>query len=143
MRRFPTVALVSALLAACKPAAQTSADASNELNQRPRLPTGAHLDPVARASDVGAMPLAMTLSPEGNQIVVLLNGWREQAIQVLDRRTDQVAQTLLQPATFLGIAFSPDGRRLYVAENLYDSVAVVDVAAKRVFGDMPQGDGDG
>ncbi len=30
------------------------------------------------------------------------------------------------------IAFSPDGRFLYVAENLADSLAVVDVASRRV-----------
>ena len=117
--------------------------------------------------------------------MVLLNGWREQGIQVIDRRTAQISQTLLQPAAFLGLAFAPDGRslyasggnqdvvyrydwtggratladsvalavkqpnrsgtsypagigvsrdgtHLYVAENLFDSVAVVDVASKRV-----------
>jgi len=31
-----------------------------------------------------------------------------------------------------GLAFSPDGRQLYVAENLADSLAVIDVASKRV-----------
>src|SRR5262249_10076242 len=31
-----------------------------------------------------------------------------------------------------GIGVSPDGQRLYVAENLGDSLAVIDVAAKRV-----------
>ena len=31
-----------------------------------------------------------------------------------------------------GFAFSPDGRQLYVAENLSDSLAVIDVASKRV-----------
>jgi YVTN family beta-propeller protein len=131
------------------------------------------------------MPLAMTLAPGGQQIVVLLNGWREQGVQILDRRTGQVVQTLLQPAAFLGLAFSPDGRslytsggnqdvvyrydwsggratladsfalavkqpnrsgrsypagiavsrdgtHLYVAENLYDSLAVVDLSTKQV-----------
>ena len=186
MRGLSRLALLTtAMLASCKPAPQTAADATNELNQRPRLPTGAYLDPVASASPVGSMPLAMVLSPDGNQLVVLLNGWREQGVQVLDRATGKVAQTLLQPAAFLGLTFSPDGRslyasggnqdviyrydwaggratladsitlarkepnrsgrsypagigvsrdgaRLYVAENLFDSVAVVDVASKRV-----------
>src|SRR5690242_12441288 len=83
-----------AILAACQQAPQTSADATNELSTRPRLPTGAHLDPVAQAWPVGSMPLAMVLAPDGGHIVVLLNGWREQGIQVLDRRTGQVSQTL-------------------------------------------------
>jgi len=131
------------------------------------------------------MPLAMVLAPGGGQAVVLMSGWREQGIQVVDRRTGQVTQTVIQPAAFLGIAFSPDGRslyasggnqdmvyrytwsagratladsvalaikqpnrsgrsypagigisrdgsHLYVAENLFDSLAVVDVASRRV-----------
>lgn len=178
-------AALAILVCACQQAPQTAADARNELTGRPRLPTGKYLDPVAKTSPLGSMPLAMVLAPGGAQVVVLLNGWREQGIQVIDRRTGQVTQTALQPAAFLGITFSPDGRslytsggnqdvvyrydwadgratladsiilavkrpnrsgrsypagigvspdgtRLYVAENLYDSVAVVDLTAKRV-----------
>ena len=184
-RISPATLAFAALLLACQQAPQTTATASSELNGEPRLPTGVHLDPVTNAWAVGSMPLAMALAPGGGQVVVLLNGWREQGIQVLDRRTGQVAQTLLQPAAFLGIVFSPDGRslyasggnqdvvyrydwsggratladsfqlavkqpnrsgtsypagigvsrdgaRLYVAENLFDSLAVIDVASKRV-----------
>src|SRR4030095_1637192 len=111
LHRLAAVATVA--LVACQQSPRTTADASNELNTRPRLPTGAHLDPVATAWRVGSMPLAMALAPGGNHIVVLLNGWREQGIQIIDRRTGQVAQTVLQPAAFLGLVFSPDGRSLY------------------------------
>jgi YVTN family beta-propeller protein len=179
-----------AALSACQQPANTAADATNELATRPRLPTGAYLDAVVAASPLGSMPLAMTLAPGGGQLVVLLNGWREQGVQIVDRRTGQVSQTLLQPAAFLGLVFSPDGRtlyasggnqdvvykydwaagratladsialavkqpnrsgtsypagidvsrdgtRLYVAENLFDSLAVVDVASKRVIQRFP------
>jgi signal transduction histidine kinase len=68
------------------------------------------------------MPLAMVLAPGGGQVVVLLNGWREQGIQVIDRRTGKVTQTLLQPAAFLGIAFAPDGRALYASGGNQDMV---------------------
>ena len=182
-RRF--LCLVTASFLACQQPPQTGANASNELTGPPRLPTGARLDPVAGAWPVGSMPLAMALAPGGGQIVVLLNGWREQGIQVVDRKTGQVTQTVLQPAAFLGLTFSPDGRslyasggnqdvvyryswadgkatiadsfqlavkqpnrsgtsypagvgvsrdgtHLYVAENLFDSLAVIDVASKRV-----------
>ncbi|HEY9228048.1 MAG TPA: beta-propeller fold lactonase family protein [Gemmatimonadaceae bacterium] len=37
------------------------------------------------------------------------------------------------------LAFSPDGRRLYVAENLADSIAVVDVATRAVIQRHPAG----
>lgn len=150
-----------------------------------RLPTGAQLDPVTSSTAVGSMPLAMAMAPGGRQVVLLLNGWREQGFQVVDRVTGQIVQTVLQPAAFIGVAFapdgktlyvsggdqdviyryawrdgrasltdslilaqkvprqsgrrypagiapSPDGRMLYVAENLTDSIAVIDVASGRV-----------
>ncbi|HET6760964.1 MAG TPA: hypothetical protein VFH13_02640, partial [Gemmatimonadaceae bacterium] len=74
-----------------------------------RLATGARLDPAGVSYDLGSMPLAMVLSPEKDRIVVLLNGWREQGIQVVERRLGRVMQTISLPAVFLGIAFSPDG----------------------------------
>src|SRR5678809_681998 len=94
---------VIALLAACQQPPRTTPDGVNDLSGRPRLPTGAHLDPVATGWAVGSMPLAMVLAPGGDQIIVLLNGWREQGVQVLDRKTGQVLQTLPQAAAFLGL----------------------------------------
>jgi YVTN family beta-propeller protein len=128
----------------------------------------------------------MLPSPDGGHLVLLLNGFREQGIQVVDRATGETTQTLEQRATFLGITFSHDGqslytsggdddivyhytwrngkaevadtiviapmtkghrhgmrypagiaisaddKTLYVAENLGDSLAVVDVASRKV-----------
>jgi YVTN family beta-propeller protein len=68
------------------------------------------------------MPLAIALSPDDRSIVVLLNGWREQGIQVLDRGTGKVVQTLTQPAAFLGLTFSPDGKSLYASGGNEDVV---------------------
>ena len=87
-----------------------------------RLPTGARLDPAGVSHDLGSMPLAMVLSPEKDRIVVLLNGWGEQGIQVVDRSSGRVLQTVPLPAVFLGIAFSPDGRSLYVSGGDQDVI---------------------
>ncbi len=147
------------------------------------LPTGRILDPVGRIIDVGNMPLAIALSPDEKHAAVLLSGFRQRGLQIVDLAAGTVTQTLPQRGAFLGvafshdgksvytsgggrdvvyryswdgshaaladsiiiapldtihprfvgaIAFSPDGRRLYVAENMADSVAVVDVATRRV-----------
>ena len=87
-----------------------------------RLPTGAHLDPAGVSHDLGSMPLAMLLSPERDRLVVLLNGWRQQGIQVVERSTGRVLQTIDLPAVFLGIAFSPDGKSLYVSGGNEDAI---------------------
>ena len=149
------------------------------------LPTGVCLDPAGRSFDVGNMPLAMAPSPEGDRLVISLSGWRQQGLQVIDRHSGAVLQTISQPSAFLGLAFSndgrtlyasggnddviyryawhdkqatltdtivlapkepkkdgarfpagialsPDGQRMFVAENLADTLAVVDVESKRI-----------
>ena len=154
------------------------------LKSADRLPTGALLDPAAQTSPVGNFPLAIAVAPEGDRYALLLCGYRQQGIQIVDRN-GAVLQTIAQPAAFIGLAFAPDGkslwasggnedrlysytwrdgaavsngsielavkqpkesgtrypaglafssegRRLYVAENLSDTLAVVDVESGRV-----------
>ena len=149
----------------------------------PRLATGARLDPAAPTHPLGNFPLAMALSPSKRHVAVLLCGWQHQGIQIVDRANGAVTQTIEQPAAFVGLAFSPDGKwlaasggnddvivlyawrdgeavldrrialnalhekqsfypaglafssdgkRLYVAENLSDTLAVVDVERNEV-----------
>src|SRR3954470_12839130 len=185
-----SAALVAA--GACgSPSSQVAAHlAAQSISGARRLPTGARLDPAGVSYELGSMPLAMALVPEKNRVVVLLNGWREQVIQVVDRASGRVLQKISLPAVFLGLVFSPDarsiyvsggdgdliyrfdwrdgratladsivlapktghadgthypagmaisrdGRVLYVAENLADSLAVVDLAARRVVQRLP------
>ena len=87
-----------------------------------RLPTGARLDPAGVSHDLGSMPLAMALSPEKDRVIVLLNGWREQGIQVVERASGRVVQTIPLPAVFLGVIFSPDGKSLYVSGGNEDQI---------------------
>src|SRR5260370_110538 len=89
-----------------------------------RLSTGAMLDPVSSPHKVGNFPLAMVASPDGNQLVLLLNGWRQQGIQVVDRANGDVVQTLEQPAAFIGLTFAPDGHTLYASGGNEDAIYV-------------------
>jgi DNA-binding beta-propeller fold protein YncE len=74
--------------------------------------------------DLGSLPINLVLTPEGDNVVVVLSGWREQGIQVVDLKTRQVTQTLVQDGAFYGASFSPDGRHLYVSGGNTDAVIV-------------------
>lgn len=88
------------------------------------LPTGAVLDPAGSSLELGSMPLAMAAAPGGRRLVVLLSGYREQGLQVVDRTAGTVVQTLVQPAAFLGLAFGPDSTRLYASGGATDLIYV-------------------
>ena len=70
------------------------------------------------------MPLDIVPAHGGDKAVVVPSGWREQAIQIVDLKTRQVTQTLLQDSAFYGAAFSPDGNTLYVSGGNTDTIFV-------------------
>ena len=180
--------LIALLLSACVSRPSPTAPGG----EAKRLPTGVVLGPAGRSFDVGSFPVAVAPAPEPDRIVLLLNGYREQGVQVVSTRTGTVLQTLHQPAAFLGLAFdragrtlfasggdedlvyryswsdgaatltdsivlavklgnepgtrypaglalSPDDSKLYVAENLADSLAVVDLATGQITQHLPAG----
>jgi hypothetical protein len=105
------VAAVWVTLAAVAASGEPPAAAPGS-REAPLLPTGVRLDPAGPTLDVGAMPLALALAPGGEHAVLLLNGWRERGLEVVDLRSGRAVQRLEQPAAFLGLAFAPDGRTL-------------------------------
>jgi DNA-binding beta-propeller fold protein YncE len=114
------------LLALCLPISnqgQIKLDSSRHDGMaRTCLPTGVCLDPAGRSFAASNMPLAMVISPEGDRLVLSLNGWRQQGLQVIDRHAGTVMQTISQPGAFLGLAFSNDGGTLYVSGGNEDVI---------------------
>jgi DNA-binding beta-propeller fold protein YncE len=116
---------LAAAAAACRPHVP---DVTDDAGPAPvdsgpaRLPTGARLDPAGPAVDVMPLPLALLPSPEGDAVVLLASGWRAQGVQVLDRATGRVRQTLPQASAFVGLAFAPDGRTLWASGGNEDLV---------------------
>jgi DNA-binding beta-propeller fold protein YncE len=116
------IALCGTLSGCTGSAPQQSATPSSDDDSRRRLPTGARLDPAGRLVEVMPLPLTMLPSPEGDAVVLLASGWRAQGVQVLDRATGRIRQSLPQPAAFVGAAFSPDGRTLWASGGNEDLV---------------------
>jgi DNA-binding beta-propeller fold protein YncE len=108
------------VLLALVPQAQAQAQATATYTQP--LPTGERLDPVGEAVDLGSMPVAMALAPGGGKLAIVLSGWREQGVQIVDLKSKQVLQTLTQPSAFLGIVFSNDGKQLFVSGGNEDAI---------------------
>ena len=127
--RLLQTAIFGVSLGACQqgttPVLATAADA-------PRLPIGTRLDPAGPRTDVGPLPLAAVLSPDSAHILLLLNGWRLQGVQVVDRKTGAVTQTLEQPAAFIGLTFAPDGRTVYASGGNADVVYRYDWVSARL-----------
>ncbi|HEX3580733.1 MAG TPA: YncE family protein, partial [Thermoanaerobaculia bacterium] len=86
------------------------------------LATGVRLEPAGEFIDLGSMPIGMVLAPDGRHLAVVLSGFREQGLQIVDLKTRQVTQTLKQDAAFYGVAFSPDAKHLYVSGGNDDSI---------------------
>src|SRR4249920_3431954 len=105
--------LALALTSACQPSTPRSEAGADEMSgQRGLLPTGARLDPDGTLHEIGQFPLSLIEAPERDRLVLLHSGWRDQGIQVVERRTGAVLQSVRLEAAFVGIAFAPDGRTL-------------------------------
>jgi DNA-binding beta-propeller fold protein YncE len=86
------------------------------------LATGVRLDPVGDAIEVGSMPIGMAVAPGGRQVALVLSGWREQGLQIVDLNSRRVTQTLPQDSAFLGVAFSHDGKKLCASGGNDDAI---------------------
>ena len=102
----------------------TSVSAQTKPHFTSPLPTGVRLDPAGEAVDLGSLPINLVLAPDRGKAVVVLSGWREQGVQVIDLKTRKVTQKLLQDGAFYGAAFSPDGDRLCVSGGNTDMLFV-------------------
>ncbi len=118
-RSSVAVRFVSLVLGALLAGGCARSSGSQEVH---RLPTGALLDPAGPSVALGSMPLSMVFSPDSSRVVSILSGYRAQGIQVVDRASGRVTQTLTQPAAFVGLAFAPDGKTLFVSGGALDAV---------------------
>ncbi|HEV8580839.1 MAG TPA: alkaline phosphatase family protein [Thermoanaerobaculia bacterium] len=79
------------------------------------LPNGWRIAPAGRHITVGDLPLAMAESPDGRTLVVSNNGYSKPSLSVVDVNRFTVPATVPLENAWLGLAWHPDGRRLWVS----------------------------
>ena len=79
------------------------------------LPNGWKLSPAGRHIQVGDLPLAMVESPDGGSLFIANNGYSAPSLTVVDVKEQAVRGTIPLDHAWLGLAWHPDGRRLYVS----------------------------
>ncbi len=77
------------------------------------LPNGWKIAPAGRHMSIGDLPLAMVESPDGNYLVVTNNGYAKPTLTVVDVKRGYVSSKANIDHAWLGLAWHPDGRRVF------------------------------
>ena len=79
------------------------------------IPTGQRLTPSGRHVEVNDRPLGLALSPDGTRLAVVTgSNFAPRALHLIDAADARVVQTIPLGNSFAGVAFSADGRNIYV-----------------------------
>jgi DNA-binding beta-propeller fold protein YncE len=77
------------------------------------LPNGWRIAPAGRSLMVGDLPLSMVESPDRRYLIISNNGWSKPTLTVVDTATFSVKRRLSVDHAWLGLAWHPDGKRLF------------------------------
>jgi YVTN family beta-propeller protein len=91
-----------------------------------QLPNGWRIAPTGRHAPIGDLPLNMVWSPDGRYLLVTNNGWSKPSITIFDTANFNIKGVLPLDHAWLGLAWHPDGKRLYssgAAQNLVNELA--------------------
>jgi DNA-binding beta-propeller fold protein YncE len=86
------------------------------------LPNGWKLRPAGRQVALGDFPIALAEHPEAPVLAALHAGYGEHEVVTLDTRTGKIIARATVPETYGGLAWSPDGSRLYVGGGFDDVI---------------------
>ncbi len=93
------------------------------------LPNGWTLTPEGKQIPVSDLPMNMILSNDGRYLLVTTNGNGDQTVDIIDLTAGQSVQTIKVAKSWLGIALSPDGKRLFVSGGDDNEILMYDFAA--------------
>ena len=79
------------------------------------LPNGWRLGPVGKHLPLSTLPLNIVISPDGRQAIITNNGLSRPTLTVVDINNWTIKTTTPIDHTWLGLAFHPDGTKLYAS----------------------------
>ena len=79
------------------------------------LPNQWSLRPVGKQIVVGDFPIQVALHPDGVYAAVLHSGWGQHEVRILDVKSGQPVSQVALEESFYGLAWSPDGKKLYAS----------------------------
>src|SRR5262249_20599118 len=79
------------------------------------LPNGWRLTPIGKSIETNDMILTTTAAPDGLAVIALHAGFNPHGLVVVDTKTEEVVQRIPLKSAWYGLAWSPDGKRLFVS----------------------------
>ena len=109
---FTAVALAAGLMAAAKsPVVLPGLQRDGSV----LLPNQWSLRPVGRQINVGDFPVNIALHPDGAFAAVMHSGWGQHEVRILDVKSGRPVSQVALDEAFYGLAWSPDGKKLYAS----------------------------
>jgi DNA-binding beta-propeller fold protein YncE len=94
------------------------------------LPTGWRIRPAGTQIQTDTFPMASVLSPDKKFLAILYGGYNPPSVELRDPQSLRVISRLELSDAWLGLAFAPDGKTLYVSGGSKAVVHAVNVSPK-------------
>ncbi|RYC71818.1 hypothetical protein EQG79_06735 [Spirosoma sordidisoli] len=106
--------------------------ASAQSAQRLTLPNGWSLTPYGRSLPLGDLPLNLAVSADGRRLAVTNNGQSTQTIQLIDIAGEKLLSEVEIARSWVGLRFTPDGKRLLASGGNDNRVLIYDVSDNKL-----------
>lgn len=93
------------------------------------LPNGWSLKPIGRQTALGDFPVNIAIHPSGKYLAILHAGYGDHEIIIVDAKSAKKLSRVIIDQTFYGLAFSPDGKRLFASGGEFEVVHAYDFDA--------------
>lgn len=121
--RFTRIVVFVSVLSVSVFAQNTPRSIGEPTTQRPQpvaegfdLPNGWRITPAGKSiADTEDMVLKMVVAPDGRAVIATHAGYNPHGLVVIDAKSHQAIQRIGLKSTWLGLAWSPDGKTLYVS----------------------------